>query len=273
MFPKGWLTATVAVAIVILGAIALGRLGTDQHQRAAAAVVETPTENVGAEVRAQQLAAQAAVWTAAISGVGLVVSVAGLIAVYWSLRQTRKAIRDNREIGEAQTRAYLSIVNFRAPQSGPSALRYAIANQGTTPAREVVGEHGIWLPAPGGELAPVFMTKTDRRSFASDVGSNPEEVAVPNASQAGRDFRSIIQAVQRERPARLVVRCRYRDVFGLCHEYVYVCDFYRETSDTNDDELTYRRIYSRETTIDESQYFAGDPVAIPQWAPREQETH
>lgn len=70
---------------------------------------------------------------------GLVVSIFGLIALFISLAQTRKAIADTREIGEAQVRAYISIEPQKMRTKGDRAaeITAVVRNTGQTPALEV----------------------------------------------------------------------------------------------------------------------------------------
>jgi hypothetical protein len=62
------------------------------------------------DLQAQQEMAEWAYSLFLLTGAGLVISLFGLTALFVSLYQTRTVIKDNREIGEAQTRAYLNVV-------------------------------------------------------------------------------------------------------------------------------------------------------------------
>lgn len=75
-------------------------------------------------------------WAAFTSGVGLLVSIAGFVALVISLRQTRDAISLDREVGHSQTRAYLTVKpqGFDSPDQVATIL---LVNSGQSPARNV----------------------------------------------------------------------------------------------------------------------------------------
>ena len=81
--------------------------------------------------------AQALFW---LSAVGAIISVTGIYLLFVSLRHTRTAIADTREIGEAQVRAYLSVSadDGEFPIIGYKTLRPSaetkIRNYGASPA-------------------------------------------------------------------------------------------------------------------------------------------
>ncbi|ESY72771.1 hypothetical protein X743_14420 [Mesorhizobium sp. LNHC252B00] len=58
-------------------------------------------------------------------------SVAGLLGLFWSLSQTRRAIRDSRELGEHQTQAY---IHASKAEFGKEQLIISCKNTGQTPA-------------------------------------------------------------------------------------------------------------------------------------------
>src|SRR5690606_24180000 len=70
---------------------------------------------------------------------GLFVSGLSVVALVVSLALTRTALKDNREIGEAQIRAYVDAKNFRfediAPNQKPKAS-VTFVNTGQSPARQ-----------------------------------------------------------------------------------------------------------------------------------------
>ncbi|MGE0500406.1 MAG: DUF6471 domain-containing protein [Rhizobiaceae bacterium] len=98
------------------------------------------------DLEAQQDMARWALGLLLTSFPGLIISAVGLSALFWSLAQTRTAIRDAREIGEAQVRAYLMQPNIRLevrlarPPEQPNcslAIWVRIENSGNSPAGRV----------------------------------------------------------------------------------------------------------------------------------------
>lgn len=90
------------------------------------AIVGAPTEAIGAcladeiesyqeqdsteqDLKAQQDMAFWALMTTVVGAGGFILSFGGLIMLWRSLRQTREAINNDREVGHAQVRAYISI--------------------------------------------------------------------------------------------------------------------------------------------------------------------
>lgn len=90
------------------------------------------------DLQAQQEMAFWAFWMFSASVAGLVVSIAGLGLLLMSLMQTRTAIRDTREIGEAQVRAYLTVTggDFIVRSDGTIEFRVQMRNVGTSPSPE-----------------------------------------------------------------------------------------------------------------------------------------
>lgn len=247
----------------------------DQLQRIAAALEAANAESDPAaahrhaqdDLKAQESMAASTFWMAILTVGSLLVSCAALIALYRSLSQTRTAINDNKIIGRAQVRAYLSIIRLRAPQEGPYALMYDIANHGSSPARGLISEHALWFPLPSGALHPLVQVPEGQQpDFLSDLGSEPEAVSFRDVMLGDAMLRQHIRGLPRMHPARLVARLRYRDVFDRYFECTYVSDFYRSGHDTASNELDYARVQSREIEIDKERYEKRDQVTIPDWA-------
>jgi hypothetical protein len=98
------------------------------------------------DLNAQRDSANWGFWMMMATGAGLAVSGIGLAALFVSLSQTRTAIKDNREIGEAQVRAYLILegIDFefgKAIASGQfseiNAVQFKWRNRGDSPAKNV----------------------------------------------------------------------------------------------------------------------------------------
>lgn len=73
-----------------------------------------------------------------VSAIGTTVGLVGIVFVFRTLKATRKGNKINREIGEAQTRAYLSpgAGTFRVTLNG-ATLNVTISNFGQSPAQQV----------------------------------------------------------------------------------------------------------------------------------------
>jgi hypothetical protein len=94
------------------------------------------------DLQAQQDMAFWALITAIVGAGGLLISIGGVYLLFQSLRQTRTAITNDREIGEAQVRAYLSVespeqhsIDIRPNQIFKAELK--IKNTGQSPAYNV----------------------------------------------------------------------------------------------------------------------------------------
>jgi hypothetical protein len=83
-------------------------------------------------LQAQQEMASAAWWMLAATILATVLSAGALIALVSSLRQTRQAIADTRDIGEHQTQAYVHAEKMTGTFS--SGFMVTVANTGLTPA-------------------------------------------------------------------------------------------------------------------------------------------
>lgn len=95
--------------------------------------------NKNLDLDAQREMAVWARYTTIVSALGLIVSAIGLIALFMSLGQTRKAIKDTREIGEKQLRAYISVLPGKMQFNLGMELQVSITsfNKGNTPAKFV----------------------------------------------------------------------------------------------------------------------------------------
>lgn len=81
-------------------------------------------------------------WMVYVGAVGIPISILGLFGLLLSLRQTRQAISTDREIGEAQVRAYLTIESVLVSASVKEEgiwwhLDVRVYNCGQSPARKV----------------------------------------------------------------------------------------------------------------------------------------
>lgn len=96
-------------------------------------------ERDNADLDAQESMAESAGWAAIFAGAALVISCFGTIAIWVSLMQTRETIKNNREIGETQARAYLSVpaAEIIFHPTGRFGINLHIKNSGASPARGV----------------------------------------------------------------------------------------------------------------------------------------
>lgn len=98
--------------------------------------------NTNQDLEAQKDMAYWAFVTALVSAAGLLISIGGLYMLFQSLRQTRQAITNDRQIGEAQVRAYLAIDPITQATKIDSKVRsfkatLVIKNTGQSPAYNV----------------------------------------------------------------------------------------------------------------------------------------
>tara|TARA_R110002074_G_C12415655_1_gene655446 strand:+ start:216 stop:1082 length:867 start_codon:yes stop_codon:yes gene_type:complete len=97
------------------------------------------------DLQAQQDMALWSKWTFFVGTFGVFVSILGLGFLFVSLSQTRTAIKDNREIGEAQVRAYLSVDGATWEYSSYDfSCPVLIKNYGQSPAQEVSIEFALF---------------------------------------------------------------------------------------------------------------------------------
>lgn len=90
------------------------------------------------DLKAQQDMAFWALWMFIVSAIGLPVNIAGLTAIFISLRHTRESITNDRAIGEAQVRAYLHCVSARYERSKSQITAIIeLSNTGNSPASNV----------------------------------------------------------------------------------------------------------------------------------------
>ena len=177
-------------------------------------------DNKTKDAEAQQEMAQWAFATFVVGALGLVVSIFGLAALWASLRQTRQAITNEREIGNAQVRAYLNIefedINTVAGGNYP----FKIINTGQSPA--------ISVRYVGGQMVldhPLSVTQGDL------ITVNPDDTGSKNVIPAGKFItgeakfdkkpsQSELSIIKANGPKRiyLVIRVFYKDFFKEEHE-------------------------------------------------------
>lgn len=133
------------------------------------------------DLMAQQEMAEWAFWLLCTSIFSIFISIGGFVLLIISLWQTRVAIRDNREIGEAQTRAYVGASNgsLRVYGDGTYGILATIKNSGQSPAInvEIVAKDDIHIYAATGEEPKTSMpesrmalTGDDATTILGDLG-------------------------------------------------------------------------------------------------------
>jgi len=123
------LTALIAGALVLLAMIGYGAI--IRYTSGFPFACDGPCIE-GLDLQAQQSMASAAWWMFGATIVATALSAGALIALVTSLRQTRQAIADNRDIGEHQTQAYVHAETITG--SLANGVMVTVANTGLTPA-------------------------------------------------------------------------------------------------------------------------------------------
>jgi hypothetical protein len=179
------------------------------------------------DLKAQQDMAYWALWMLIVSAVGLVVSVFGLCALLYSLKQTRTAIKDTRELGETQMRAYLNLVETETEalhgilrDDEKASVEFKFTNSGSTPARNAkyiatieINEHPIKFT--GGDLV---IPSSDEIAPTNTVHNG--QILFGNAESARALTESEILSCFKDSSKRLYMFgiIHYDDVFGNPHK-------------------------------------------------------
>lgn len=206
---------------------------------------------------AQQDMAEWAFWLLLASVTGLIVSVSGLAALFVSLYQTRTAIKDNRVIGEAQVRCYLSIrdvyIAFGGDLPGGASIKPGdaspdqlsptifldIENHGQSPAKRVLWTPSIMYGAVFKDDAGVtqLLERQSGRNFPIDRNDRTwgefiaagKELSLSTSYGFGMNAfeQSLIRKPRKEGQVIvvLVIGLLYEDVFEniTTEEYGYSC--------------------------------------------------
>ncbi|RFB95288.1 hypothetical protein B5K11_10110 [Rhizobium leguminosarum bv. trifolii] len=180
--------------------------------------------NTDKDLEAQQdvaFWAQAQFW---LTITGTAISILGLWFVWQSLRQTRQAISNDREVGHAQVRAYVMIdmpVPIVAPGVAPM-VQFDIRNTGQSPAFRVAYIAGFaMMPNPlphavghiggvaAGQDVPQMAIASGEKRIGEAMGLPP---LTPDDMQTLLDGRQALY---------LFARVFYVDVFGQKHETAF----------------------------------------------------
>jgi len=178
------------------------------------------TELARRDLNAQEQAARWARYNAWSSSVQIILSAAGLFALIYTLRQTDKALKIaegankiSREIGEAQTRAYLFTGKYAPIVRGTVVgLEVAIApqvkNAGQSPARNVAIAN-IFLILPVGQKPKIKFDMANAKRTELGAGHD---------TTASRQWWPIerLEAVSKKQAAAYVFTyVEYWDIFGF----------------------------------------------------------
>jgi hypothetical protein len=193
-------------------------------------------KDVNADAEAQQDMAFWAKYTFWITVVGLFLSFVGLIALFISLRQTRQTISNDREVGHAQVRAYLSIepqISGDIEVGKIAKCTIKITNTGQSPAYDViylagsfVDEHpwqerdiDIFTPVPG-QIKPG--TSVAAGSYIEAEANTPSELTPDE-----------VRSIMNEGDRRLYMACIvfYNDVFKKVRHKTRFCGFLEPVGD------------------------------------------
>lgn len=181
------------------------------------------------DLAAQQQMACWAAWMTLATAVGVIVSGFAVFGVFVSLRQTRAAIRDNRRLGEAQTRAYVQVAGARhAWTDAGYGLILEVVNVGETPARIFeVGGH-MQKVAVGQVSRSIRHSTYEMKRWSSlGPGGSPTTVRLDTANpELIREFRRLV-------PDHVLLVngvVRYQDVYDQWFETEFA--FYSYTAET-----------------------------------------
>ena len=179
------------------------------------------------DLQAQQGMAFWAYWLTIISAIGTGVSIVGLFFMFWSLRQTRTAIKDTREIGQKGVRSYVGFKNFDAGAvevevweiGRPIRVKFSIQNIGKTPANLVtyvalceVRDH----PLADGR-ADIVKPYPDTKRSRTTLQAGASLVAEATSKNPLTDALAVSVLKGKNRCLYLIFRIEYEDVFGIPH--------------------------------------------------------
>lgn len=156
----------------------------------------------GLDLLAQRRMAYWAIWLAGFT-------LTGLMALFWTLWETRQVTLETRRVGEKQVQAYLTCKTGRLRlrefnnRLGLSA-NLDIENKGHSPAKEIAIEYGATVMglAPGSSTGTQtsYYSEERRETFCADVVPGDSQIAIvelelfPSGSHAESRFRSSPQS-------------------------------------------------------------------------------
>ncbi|MDZ7872058.1 MAG: hypothetical protein U5N27_02055 [Rhizobium sp.] len=159
----------------------------------------------------------------------LALSLGALIGLFLSLRQTSLALRENKQLGQSQARAYVHVASARHSWTdGGYALLLDIENVGETPAKFFeVG--GILLKAEVGKVSAQIIPRTyNMKRWAALGGKSKLTVRLDTTA-----FNALVIEFGRPLDGHVLLvtgTVRYADIFDSWHETDF--SFYSYTSET-----------------------------------------
>jgi hypothetical protein len=167
------------------------------------------------DLQAQQEMAEWAYAIALLTIVSTVIGAIGLVALFASLFQTRTSIKDNREMGEAQTRAYLTASGgtYRIERHG-IYFQPRFRNTGSSPAKRITTKSKLIVilkrPTPNSD-GKEWASQEFEGSY-DDVGSGREDSGM--ASLPAKDVPAeVVPKIHAGKNAWLVGSVSWFDVF------------------------------------------------------------
>tara|TARA_R110002124_G_scaffold96444_2_gene241223 strand:+ start:658 stop:1293 length:636 start_codon:yes stop_codon:yes gene_type:complete len=181
---------------------------------------------------------------------GLIVSVLGVVVVGWTLHETRQVTVVTREIGQAQTRGYISIKSGRFQTHNDVAwVSLELGNTGQTPimACDVtlslfVVRHDIHEDASyylGHKIADIVLAE------ASEVYGAIDRDAPIKRQMHFKDYRSDgVKSDWFKRQWKICGVIRERDIFGVSHTFEFTAIPSEDSESRDGDGMGYRRVGS-----------------------------
>jgi len=161
--------------------------------------------NSDQELQAQIEATYWTKWAALAALFGIPVGILGLIGLFWSLRQTRAAISNDRELGNAEIRAYVSVTPLTLSDFKVGSIpkiTFGIENKGTTPAYSIrhlasvavlpyplLDHQGDMVSAVPGQKIPDQVLHSDGKIIGDGRDIKPLSAEDYKRSLEGKDFR------------------------------------------------------------------------------------
>lgn len=191
------------------------------------------------DLKAQKDMAFWSKWMLIVSGIGLGFSFVGLVALMDSLNQTRSAIRNDREVGQAQVRAYLTVESAAITAHPHDAgvfwdLQVRISNSGQSPAKKI---EGYAINADGSFSADHLQSLRpgDQKSLNVGVFVHSEDLYFTNVTQTIADV-------------RITLRIKYKDIFMRSGEFMEERVIVRGDAYTKDGAMSALMIYDDDMT-------------------------
>lgn len=224
-----------AITIAALVLVLTWQLATDSALRSVDAESRITTALQFQAIReAQGLNAQIeqtlwAKWSMVVGFLSTAVSIAALIALYRSLGQTNKTIKDNRELGEKQVRAYLSFASPKLEISIPPSVRlplssathtirisleYSLKNSGQSPAHLVSLHYSGHWEKTGSALTPFEMLEFEP---ITPLSLEIEAGGLHKYTFDRQVKKHLTALISGEVYMRMAGKACYEDVFGQKH--------------------------------------------------------